>query len=147
MHKVKDTQKYRRVKLLPPSHAELLTQMTGSTRCVEHNVEKKTNINCAHFGTLPPSRPAASRGATCLVTAAFTVCSHRNELCLYAWPPQWSCHANVPTQPCPLAASNVPMLRIFISFTLPSFTQTFQHGHSAGIYVVFLIGLTVKCTH
>lgn len=89
--------------------------MTVHVSSAMYKVERKRNIN----GTPPTPSPTPPKplpltkrlvSATCLIAAAKTHRNHRDELCLYARPPQWSCHANVPTQTCPVDASKVPML-------------------------------------
>lgn len=109
----------------------------------------------------PPPLPNASKAtasyprllrATCLIAAAKTHRNHRDGLCSYARPPQWSCHANMPTHTCPVDASKVPMLHsllgVVLSFTPPAFTHWLYHRAGCCKYVsvqVFVQVLTHRC--
>ena len=97
---------------------------------------KWRSINLTHHYHRPPLCNAFKAitshqrlfSATCLIAAAKTHRHHRDGLCSYARPPQWSCHTNMPTQTCPVVARKVPMLHsqpgVVLSFTPPAFTRS-----------------------
>lgn len=79
-------------------------------------IEKKTLTTHPAPVSSTPTKPPTSHwrllSATCLVEAART---HRDGLCLYAGPPQWSCHATMPTYTYTVDASKDPVFCSYCS--------------------------------